>query len=70
LQKQNKSEITKCHGILVEPNESDIVIVDTSQLLYKIVWPHRGEVAALVQSISNYLQNYHGNMEKILVFDK
>ena len=48
----------------------DIVIVDTQQLLYHIVWPHGGTVSIVAESIKRRLCYYQVGTEKILVFDK
>ncbi len=70
LRKGNKSGLVKHLGVLVEPSDPDIIIVDVSQLLYRIVWPHGGDVSSLVASIETHLKRYPATAERILVFDK
>lgn len=53
---------------LLRPPPPDVTIVDVSQLLYHIVWPFRGDVSVLVESIKTRLSSHPG--EKVLVFDK
>ena len=57
-------------GVLVQPSDPDIVIVDVSQLLYRVVWPHGGDVSSLVDSIEDHLKKYQSTAECILVFEK
>ncbi len=57
-------------SVLVQPSDPDIVIVDVSQLLYRVVWPHGGDVSSLVDSIEHHLKKYQSTAECILVFDK
>ena len=70
LRKGVKSCLVKRLGVLVQPSHPDIVIVDVSQLLYRVVWPHGGDVSSLVNSIQYHLKKYPLTAERILVFDK
>ncbi|MEE8115221.1 MAG: hypothetical protein V3T23_12820, partial [Nitrososphaerales archaeon] len=69
LRKGNKAPLA--HKLCVQaqqPLQPDVTIVDASQLLYHIVWPFRGTVSVLVESIKTRLSTIAG--QKILVFDK
>ncbi len=70
LQKDNKSGLMKCLGVLnVLPTPADIVIVDVSQLFYHIVWPHGGGPTDLIASIQGRSGHYKDGTETIIVFD-
>ena len=69
LRKGNKAPLA--HKLCVyaqQPPQPDVTIVDVSQLLYHVVWPFRGTVSVLVESMKTRLSAIAG--EKILVFDK
>ena len=71
LRKGNKSGLVKRLSVLeILPSAPDIVIVDVSQLFYRIVWPHHGSVSDLMSSIQGRLVRYTDGAEKIIVFDK
>jgi len=71
LRKAAKSGLVKRLGVLEAlPVPPDVVIVDTSQLFYHIVWPHGGSPTDLIASIQGRLSHYPFGTEKILVFDK
>lgn len=71
LRKSNKSGILKrlqmpelLHTL------PDSVIVDVSQLLYHIVWPHGGTPAHLIEAMQNRLARYAECADIVCVFDK
>ena len=71
LRKWNKSGLVKRLGVLeILPVLADIVIVDVSQLIYHIVWPHGGSPSDLIASIQGRLGHYPDGTEKVVVFDK
>jgi hypothetical protein len=71
LRKGNKSGLVKRLGVFQNlPTPAEIVIVDVSQLFYRIVWPHGGSPSDLIASIHGRLSHYPDGTEKIIVFDK
>ena len=71
LRKSSKAGLVKRLGVFDNsPAAADIVIVDVSQLLYHIVWPHGGCPSDLIASIQCRLLRYPACTEKVLVFDK
>jgi hypothetical protein len=71
LCKASKSGLVKRIGVLeIKPTAADIVIVDVSQLFYRIVWTHGGIPSDLIASIQGRLSHYPAGTEKIIVFDK
>ncbi len=59
LRKGNKSDLVKRLGVPeTAPLAAESVIIDVSQLLYHIVWPHGGSASDLVGSIKNRLNRY------------
>ena len=69
LRRGSKSPLA--HKLCVQTQNREVpelVIIDASQLLYHIVWPFRGHVSDIVESIKRRLSPVPG--EKILVFDK
>lgn len=71
LRKGNKSVLANrlCVQIAAAPNP-DIVIVDAQQLLYHVVWPHKGDCSVLFDNMKSWLSRYPAIVEKVLVFDK
>ncbi|KAK3098071.1 hypothetical protein FSP39_015885 [Pinctada imbricata] len=71
LRKGNKSGLVKRLGVLeITPDNPDMVIVDVSQLFYRIVWPFGGKPSDLVDSIKERLNHYPNESKKVIVFDK
>ena len=69
LRRGSKSPLA--HKLCVQTQNREVpelVMIDASQLLYHIVWPFRGHVSDIVESIKRRLSLMPG--EKILVFDK
>ena len=40
------------------------------QMLYRIIWPHGGDVSDLSENIKRYLSCYCAGTEQVLVFDR
>ena len=56
LRKGNKAVLTKRLGVLqLDAPAPDIVIVDTQQLFFHIVWPHGGDASVLAETIKRHL---------------
>ena len=71
LRKGNKYALANRLGVQQSAAQPpDIVIVDTQQLLYHIVWPHGGTVYIVAENIKRRLSYYPVETENIVVFDK
>ena len=71
LRTGNKATLTERLSVNSSNSQSpDVIIVDASQIMYHIVWPHEGQPADLVKSIETRLSAYPQFSDKILVFDK
>lgn len=69
LRKGSKAPLAHKFCIKVkDPPPPEVTIVDTSQLLYHIIWPSKGDASVIVESIKTKLSSRPGR--KVLVFDK
>ena len=71
LRKGNKAILANRLGLKqVSAPAPDIVIVDMQQMLYHIIWPHRGDDSDLSENIKRCLSCYCAGIEQVLIFDK
>ena len=69
LRKGNKAPLVERLGIKHAQSQiPDVVIVDAQQLMHHVIWPCRGTVEVLAESLNTWLA-LCGPAQKILVFD-
>ena len=70
LRKGDKTVLVKCLGVPVNSAPApDVVLVDASQLLYRVVWPVAGTPGDLALSFGDRLGRYPPEDQKLLLFD-
>jgi len=69
-QKRNADIVHRLGVTEISSKSAETLVVDVSQLLYHIVWPHDGTPSDLIASMQDRLDDYPERTKKVLVIDK
>ena len=71
FEKRDTTVLVKCFGVPVNSSPApDVVLVDASQLLYRVVWPVAGTAGDLALSVGVRLSCYPPGAQTRVLFDR